>query len=64
MRSTFNVFFFVGILLFYRSINIYILLCVMEEDFETIFHHRGKFINDGRLKYERETSTISFDLGI
>ncbi|XP_017417031.1 uncharacterized protein LOC108327822 [Vigna angularis] len=33
----------------------------MNEDIEIVFHHRGKFVNDGTLKYEGETSTLSFD---
>lgn len=36
----------------------------MQEDFEVVFHHGGKSVNDGMLKYEREASTLSFDLDI
>ncbi|KOM41190.1 hypothetical protein LR48_Vigan04g138800 [Vigna angularis] len=33
----------------------------MKDHFEVVFHHGGKFLNDGKLKYEEETSTLSFD---
>ncbi|KOM42928.1 hypothetical protein LR48_Vigan05g053200 [Vigna angularis] len=42
--------------------NIYIVFCVMDEDIEVIFHHGGKLVNDGKLKYEGgETSRFLFD---
>ncbi|KOM46621.1 hypothetical protein LR48_Vigan07g032500 [Vigna angularis] len=34
----------------------------MEDHFEVVFHHGGHFINDGPLKYEGESTTLSFDL--
>jgi len=30
--------------------------------FEVVFHHGGKFINDGSLKYMGKTNTLSCDL--
>ncbi|XP_052722708.1 protein Ycf2-like [Vigna angularis] len=33
----------------------------MEDHFEVVFHHGGHFINDGPLKYEGESTTLSFD---
>lgn len=64
MGFALNVLLFVVILLFYRYINIFILLCVMDGDFEVVFHHGAKFVNGGRLKYEGKTSTLSFDQDI
>ncbi|KAG2383958.1 uncharacterized protein HKW66_Vig0152790 [Vigna angularis] len=40
---------------------IYVVLCVMEDAIVCVFHHGGKFINDSTLKYEGETTTLSFD---
>ncbi|WVZ07795.1 hypothetical protein V8G54_021141 [Vigna mungo] len=36
----------------------------MDDSIECVFHHGGKFINDGTLKYEGETTTLSFDPNI
>jgi len=34
----------------------------MDEEFEVVFHHGGKFISDGKLRYEYgETTRLSFD---
>ncbi|KOM57917.1 hypothetical protein LR48_Vigan11g095000 [Vigna angularis] len=33
----------------------------MGDVFDYVFHHGGKFITDGTLKYEGETTTLSFD---
>ncbi|XP_014522674.1 uncharacterized protein LOC106779133 [Vigna radiata var. radiata] len=33
----------------------------MEENFEVVFHHGGKFINERKLIYEGESTTYSFD---
>ncbi|XP_047173510.1 uncharacterized protein LOC124841307, partial [Vigna umbellata] len=33
----------------------------MEGNFEVVFHHGGKFINEGKLKYEGESTSLSFD---
>ncbi|XP_017412922.1 uncharacterized protein LOC108324487 [Vigna angularis] len=33
----------------------------MDDAIDCVFHHGGKFINDGTLKYEGETTTLSFD---
>ncbi|XP_052736613.1 uncharacterized protein LOC128197831 [Vigna angularis] len=33
----------------------------MEDAIVCVFHHGGKFINDSTLKYEGETTTLSFD---
>ncbi|WVZ25024.1 hypothetical protein V8G54_003568 [Vigna mungo] len=33
----------------------------MGDFFDCVFHHGGKFIVDGTLKYEGETTTLSFD---
>jgi len=34
----------------------------MDKEFEVVFHHGGKFINDGKLWYEYGESTkLSFD---
>jgi len=34
----------------------------MDEEFEVVFHHGGKFISDGKLRYEYGESTrLSFD---
>ncbi|WVZ10530.1 hypothetical protein V8G54_015060 [Vigna mungo] len=40
------------------------VLCVMGDVFYCVFHHGGKFITDGTLKYEGETTTLSFDLDV
>ena len=38
----------------------YIFLCIMGDDnFNVVFHHGGKFVNDGKLKYEGEVSRLS-----
>jgi len=35
----------------------------MDEEFEVVFHHGGKFISDGKLRYKYGESTmLSFDL--
>ena len=33
----------------------------MDGDFEVVFHHGGKFLSDGKLRYEGESTTLSFD---
>jgi len=34
----------------------------MDEEFEVVFHHGGKFISDGKLWYEYgKTTRLSFD---
>ncbi|XP_052734159.1 uncharacterized protein LOC128196696 [Vigna angularis] len=33
----------------------------MEENFQVVFHHGGKFINEGKLNYEGESTTLLFD---
>ncbi|WVZ08284.1 hypothetical protein V8G54_021630 [Vigna mungo] len=33
----------------------------LEDHFEVVFHHGGHLINDGPLKYEGESTTLSFD---
>ncbi|KOM42397.1 hypothetical protein LR48_Vigan05g000100 [Vigna angularis] len=41
---------------------LYIVFCIMDEDIEVVFHHGGKLVNDGKLKYEGgETSRFMFD---
>jgi len=37
-------------ILVYVSINIRV--CVMDEEFEVVFYHGGKFIGDGKLRYK------------
>ncbi|WVY95865.1 hypothetical protein V8G54_028016 [Vigna mungo] len=39
-------------------------LFMMEDDIEVFIHHRRKFVNEGSLKYEGETDTLSFDLDL
>ena len=33
----------------------------MEENFEVVFHHGGRFVNDGSLKYVGESNILSCD---
>ena len=33
----------------------------MDDHFEVVFHHGGKFINDGSLKYVGESNTLTCD---
>jgi len=34
----------------------------MDEEFEVAFHHGGKFLSDGKLRYEyEESTTLSFN---
>ncbi|XP_017413096.1 uncharacterized protein LOC108324668 [Vigna angularis] len=33
----------------------------MEENFQVVIHHSGKFIKEGKLNYEGESTTLSFD---
>jgi len=32
-----------------------------DDNFDVIFHHGGKFVNDGKLKYEGGVSRLSCD---
>jgi len=32
-----------------------------DDMFEVVFHHEGKFVNDGKLRYDGESSTLSCD---
>jgi len=35
-----------------------------EEIFEVVFHHRGRFVNDGSLKYVGESNSLLCDPNI
>jgi len=33
----------------------------MDENFEVVFYHGGRFVNDGSMKYIGESSILSYD---
>jgi len=39
-----------------------VCVCIMDDDmFEVVFHHIWKFVNDGNLRYDGKSSTLSYD---
>lgn len=53
--------FFLSSYLYVIGVDIFILFFIMDEDIEIVFHHGGKFIIDGTLKYEGKTITLFFN---